>query len=182
MQLRHALSFDTAAASGIQLRRLGPADAATFQYLRLQALREDPIAFATSYAAERDTPLDTVARRITPGTDRSIVGAFDGRGLVGVAAWHREEHRAMRHTGFVWGVFVKPTHRGRGLGRRLIDAIIFLARQADDIVALDLTAYSHNTAAIALYESMGFVAYGRERAATCIDGRWHEDVRMALRL
>ena len=166
----------------MKVRKLVPADAAAFQALRLQALREDPVAFASSYEDERDTPLETVAERLAPTGDRAIVGAFDGGQLVGLAAWHREELRKMHHKGFIWGVYVKDSHRGRGLAKRLLESVICLARQAEGIVMLNLTAYADNQPAIALYESLGFVTYGREPAAICVDGRLHDDVHMALRL
>jgi ribosomal protein S18 acetylase RimI-like enzyme len=166
----------------MQIRVLGPDDAAAFQVLRLQALTEDPVAFASSYEEERDTPLATVAERLVPLSDRAIVGAFDHDRLVGLAAWHREEMRKLRHKGFVWGVFVAESHRGRGLARRLLQAVIVLARQADGIRQLNLTAYAANQRAVALYESLGFVIYGREPAAICVDGMLHDDVHMSLRL
>ena len=164
------------------IRLLGPADAAAFQTLRLQALAEDPVAFASSFEDERDTPLATVAERLRALPDRAIVGAFDGRRLVGLAAWHREEMRKLQHKGFVWGVYVADTHRRRGLGRRLLQAVIGHARQADGIRQLNLTAYAANRTAIQLYESLGFVIYGREPAAICVDGMLHDDVHMSLRL
>jgi ribosomal protein S18 acetylase RimI-like enzyme len=90
--------------------------------------------------------------------------------------------RKLRHKGFVWGVFVAESHRGRGLARRLLQAVIVLARQADGIRQLNLTAYAANQRAVALYESLGFVIYGREPAAICVDGMLHDDVHMSLRL
>ena len=166
----------------MNIRVLLPEDAPAFQTLRLQALSEDPVAFAASFEEERDTPLATVAERLLPLRDRAIVGAFDGDRLVGLAAWHRDEMRKLQHQGFIWGVFVAPTHRGHGLARRLLEAVIALARQADGIRQLNLTAYAANRAAVALYESLGFEIYGREAAAICVDGMLHDDVHMSLRL
>jgi RimJ/RimL family protein N-acetyltransferase len=166
----------------MHIRVLGPADAAAFQALRLRSLAADPVAFASSYEEERDTPLAIVAERLLELPDRAIMGAFDRDRLVGLAAWHREEMRKLRHKGFVWGVFVAETHRGHGLARGLLQAVIAHARRADGIRQLNLTAYAANRAAIALYESLGFVVYGREPAAICVDGMLHDDVHMSLRL
>jgi len=126
--------------------------------------------------------LSAVAERLVALPDRAIVGAFDGDRLVGLAAWHREEMRKLQHKGFVWGVFVADTHRGQGLGRLLMQAVIEHARAAHGIRQLNLTAYAANKAAVALYESLGFVVYGREPAAICVDGMLHDDVHMSLRL
>lgn len=165
-----------------QVRTLRPSDAAAFQTLRLEALRTDPVAFASSYEEERDLALPMVAERLVATDDRAIAGAFDGDDLVGLAAWHREEMLKLQHKGFVWGVFVKESHRGQGLARRLLQAVIAHARQASGILLLNLTAYADNVAAIRLYESLGFVVYGREASAICVDGTLHDDVHMALRL
>jgi GNAT superfamily N-acetyltransferase len=169
-------------SGSVRVRLLGPTDAPAFQALRLQALTEDPVAFASSYEEERDTPMAVVAERLVALSDRAIVGAFEGDRLVGLAAWHREEMRKLQHKGFVWGVFVADTHRGRGLGRLLLEAVIGHARSAEGIRQLNLTAYAANKSAIALYESLGFVTYGREPAAICVDGMLHDDVHMSLRL
>jgi len=164
------------------IRKLSPPDAKALQALRLEALRTDPVAFASSYEEERVLSLEKVAERLIPTDDRAIVGAFDRGELVGLAAWHREELLKLAHKGFVWGVFVRDSHRGRGLARRLIEAVIALARRCDGILLLNLTTCATNQPAIALYESLGFVVYGRETAAICIDGTLHDDVHMALRL
>jgi ribosomal protein S18 acetylase RimI-like enzyme len=166
----------------MRIRVLAPADALAFQALRLRSLAEDPVAFASSYEEERDTPLSRVAERLLPRPDRAIVGAFDAARLVGLAAWHREEMRKLRHKGFVWGVFVAETHRRRGIARALVQAVIAHARRAEGIRQLNLVAHAGNDRAVALYESLGFAVYGREPAAICIDGMLHDDVHMSLRL
>lgn len=165
----------------MRIRVLGPGDAAAFQALRLHALTEDPVAFASSYAQERATPLATVAERLRPLPDRAIVGAFDGAELVGLAAWHREELRKLAHRGFLWGVFVAETHRRRGVARALVRAVIGRARRASGIRQMTLVAHAGNHAAIALYESLGFVVHARA-LATGADGTLLDDLHMSLRL
>ena len=162
------------------VRVLTSADAA-FRALRLRALAEDPVTFASTYQDERDTPLSIVAERMAASPDRAIVGAFESSVLVGLAAWHREEAEGLEHQGFVWGVFVEPEHRGRGLARRLMRRVIALARRARGIRELTLIAYADNDRALALYQSLGF-EIAREPAGSAVNAGTPDDLHMRLRL
>ena len=65
--------------SHVHLRILGPHDAADFQRLRLQGLREAPEAFGTTYEEDRVLPEEVVAERLRPvrvPAGRAVVGAF----------------------------------------------------------------------------------------------------------
>jgi ribosomal protein S18 acetylase RimI-like enzyme len=52
-------------------------------------------------------------------------------------------------------LYVVPAHRGRGIGRALLEAAIEFAR-AHGAVGIDLNTGETDTAARSLYESMGF--------------------------
>lgn len=84
-----------------------------------------------------------------------VWGAFDGHELVGVA-------RASVTLPSVWivsGVFVSPSHRGRGLGRDLATAATLGATKAGAIPALYVR--SDNEVAKGVYRSIGYSAIGR---------------------
>ncbi len=93
----------------IELRVLSAQDAAEFQRLRLEALRDSPTAFSSSYEDERDRDLVRVAERISPDGLGLIFGAFDGGRLVGTAGFRREGGRKLEHKSFIWGMYVTPT-------------------------------------------------------------------------
>lgn len=60
------------------------------------------------------------------------------------------------------GMFIAVGWRGRGLGKALLEAALGWAmEQRSHKVTLE--AWPHNTAAIGLYESVGFVLEGRRR-------------------
>lgn len=69
------------------------------------------------------------------------------------------------------GIAVDPGHRRSGVGRALLRTIIALARERR-LVAVTLNVSTANEAAIALYESEGFVARRRMR-------RYYDPARFA---
>jgi RimJ/RimL family protein N-acetyltransferase len=164
----------------MNIRLLAAADAAAFQQLRLAALLDTPASFASSHAEEKDVPLDDVARRLEPRPGHAVLGAFDGDALVGMVGLGREARAKFAHKGVVWGMYVAPSARGHGVARDLMVALVALARETRGFVKLDLVADSQNVAAIALYESLGFVVWGREQDAMRLDGQPRDDLHMAL--
>ena len=51
-------------------------------------------------------------------------------------------------TVFVWQVAVAPTHRRRGLGHQMLDALV---ERHDDLAVLEATVTADNTASLALF-------------------------------
>jgi ribosomal protein S18 acetylase RimI-like enzyme len=164
------------------VRTLQPEDAAAFQVLRLAALLDTPEAFGASHAEEKDQGLAQVARRLEAGPARAVFGAFDGPTLVGCAGLAREPGLRKAHKAFVWGLYVAPSARGRGVARRLMAAAIDLARATPGIAKITLSSDAGNPAAIALYESLGFTVFARERDAMRVGADRRDDVQMDLHL
>jgi putative acetyltransferase len=68
--------------------------------------------------------------------------------------------------------------RGLGVGRALM-ATPLTACPARGFSRIELEVYAHNTRAIDLYTSMGFVEEGRKRGARILDGNPQDLVLMA---
>lgn len=102
--------------------------------------------------------------------------------LVAAAGIMRATQRKFVHRARLWGVFVEPDHRGRGLGRMVVSAAIGLARTWPGVDYVDLGVSENAPAARALYESLGFRAWGREPEATECDGRRYDEIHMTLRV
>lgn len=161
------------------LRPLTPQDAAAFHDLRLRGLVESPSAFASSHEEEAHTPLESVAARLTPSDNDCVIGAFVDETLAGIVGLHREHHTKLAHKFILWGMYVDPAQRRRGLARALVAAAIERAARTPGIKQINLGVNAANTPAIALYESLGFIAWGRERACMYLDGLPHDEVHMA---
>jgi phosphinothricin acetyltransferase len=76
-----------------------------------------------------------------------------------------------------FSVYVARSHRGRGVGGRLLDAIVDLARERH-YHKLVLAAFPFNPAGRRLYDSRGFREVGTYREQGMLDGRWVDVVIM----
>ncbi|MFF7988558.1 GNAT family N-acetyltransferase [Kitasatospora xanthocidica] len=86
-----------------------------------------------------------------------------------------------RHVRQIQGLAVDGTVRGRGIGRRLVEAACAAAR-AEGARKMTLRVLGWNAPARRLYESCGFVVEGTLAEEFLIDGRYADDVLMARRL
>lgn len=99
-----------------------------------------------------------------------VLVARDGDRVVGVAAlsflWTLEHGGA---SAWLDELYVLPEARGTGLGRRLTEAALELARKVG-CIALDLEVEPGHEIAEQLYERMGFRRHRRQRMVRMLDG------------
>lgn len=162
------------------IRALSPADVSAYVVFRREALADSPWAFAAS--AENDVGLDEARMAATLSEKGSaVVGAFDEAGrLVGTCGLSSNRHRKMAHRVHLWGVYVTPAARGRGVGKAVVRGALDLARSWPGVNSAGLSASVRSKAAQALYRSLGFVVWGVEPRCLCIDGSFLDEVHMVV--
>ena len=108
---------------------------------------------------------------------------FDDGGTVAgyIALGSPTPLESSRHVVYVRGLAVAPAHRGRGIGRALIEAAVDAARERG-ARRITLRVLAPNAPARALYEACGFAVEGVLRREFLLDGRYVDDVLMALTL
>jgi ribosomal protein S18 acetylase RimI-like enzyme len=144
----------------VEVRRLEVTDVEDYRMIRLAALRMESEAFGSTYEVEAARPLAAFAERLKTS---AVFGAYaDGR-LLGMAGFKQEDGQKDRHKGSVWGMYVDPDMRGRGVGLALIEAVIESARNV--VEQLTLAVAEGNSAATSLYRRVGFEVYGVEPRA-----------------
>jgi ribosomal protein S18 acetylase RimI-like enzyme len=107
-----------------------------------------------------------------------LVAVAEDGAVVGWCDIDRGAHEGFRHSGRL-GMGLLPAYRGRGLGRRLMEAAI-AAGWAAGLERIELEVFASNARAFALYEKLGFATEGVKRRARKLDDETDDNVLMAL--
>jgi ribosomal protein S18 acetylase RimI-like enzyme len=127
--------------------------------------------------------VEEYASRLRSGTTGNFVfGAFEGQAMVGMTGFYREAAVKRRHKGWIWGVFVSPTARGKGVGRALPAKVIETAKALTGLRCILLTVSTTQQAAIKLYQDQGFCSFGTEPQALMVAERFIDEHHMILEL
>jgi ribosomal protein S18 acetylase RimI-like enzyme len=163
------------------IRKLSEQDAESLWKLRLFALETDPISFGEAPEELRKMTVEEYASRLRAGDAGNFVfGAFEGEAMVGMTGFYRESGVKRRHKGWIWGVFVAPTARGKGVGRALVAKVVETAKALPGIRCLLLTVSTTQDAAIKVYQRLGFRGYGIEPGALMVGERFIDEHHMIL--
>ena len=144
---------------GVEVRQLGPKDVDEYVALRRESLQDSPLAFAASPETDRGASPDFIREDLT-NPRSAIFGAFDPD-LFGVAGIVASKGKSS-HTAHIWGMYVKPVHRGAGAGRALLEALTHFAAELEAVDQIQLSVAESASAAHGLYLSAGFETWGTE--------------------
>jgi ribosomal protein S18 acetylase RimI-like enzyme len=140
----------------VEIRRVTADEWRDYRAIRLAALLDTPDAFGSTYADSVLHPDEWWMERTRLGAEsdeQALYMAWDDT-PVGLAGTFFDDPDWV-----VIAMWVDPAHRGEGLGRRLLDAVVDFQR-AQGAAECVLGVVDGNDAARALYERYGFVDTG----------------------
>ncbi|WP_313892050.1 GNAT family N-acetyltransferase [Psychrobacillus sp.] len=165
----------------MEIRLLTAEDANAYWELRLEALLQNPEAFATSYeeAIERQHPVEKVANNLRTEGNYTY-GALENGQLVGMLTLLVEQPLKLKHRANIFAVYVSPSIRGLGVGNTLVTKAIEKAKSIESLVKLNLSVVSSNKQAKRLYEKLGFKVFGVEEKALKLADTYYTEEHMTL--
>jgi ribosomal protein S18 acetylase RimI-like enzyme len=167
----------------IEIRLLTADDAAAYSDLRLESLEREPEAFGSSPQEHRKLSQEDIQRRISLySSEQFVVGAFADGDLVGTAGFVRYQGLKERHKGRVWGVYLKAELRGKRIGQQMLRELVKHAAKVEGLEQILLAVAATQTAAIAVYRSVGFTSFGCEVKALKVGDGYIDEEYMLLRL
>jgi ribosomal protein S18 acetylase RimI-like enzyme len=166
----------------IEITHLTVADWQAYRELRLEALRESPQAFGSSFHESVSRPdshwqyrLEEAAR----GEEGWLLFARSGQKLVGlIGAYHDKvaSQQLGTQVAEVISVYVTPAARGRGISKLLMQSILDVLKESG-IHTARLDVNPDQIPALRLYQGFGFTTIDIEQRLLG-DGDYHEEYIM----
>ncbi|GIP58481.1 GNAT family N-acetyltransferase [Paenibacillus woosongensis] len=95
-----------------------------------------------------------------------------------MVGFKRGQGMKFKHKGMIWGVYVVPDYRGRGIAKELLQEVL---RRGKD-KQINLSVVTANKVAVGLYKILGFERYGTEKNALEYIGRGYDEEYMTYYL
>ena len=165
----------------IIIRKLNEENAEAWAALRREALAMEPFAFGSTAPDDPAELVQTIRARLRE-PEAAVFGAFADGTMVGIVGIRRNTGVKERHKVLIWGMYVTPASRRSGVGEKLMQALIELARSWSGVDQIHLAVSETAKEARRLYERLGFRQWGVEPRAICWQGRCVDEAHMILRL
>lgn len=139
----------------IKVVQLLPADWRRYKKIRLRALKEDPLAFGSSYeevAAQADDYWINRLKEAQETGKKWLVFAESDTELIGMMTANLHEGGIVQ----VHAVFVVPEARGYGVASTLMKYLLEIVKNNPDAQKACLDVNKQQAAAIGLYQKFGF--------------------------
>lgn len=160
----------------IKIGRLPEFEWKKYKEIRLNALKNDSIAFGSSYEEEKDREDEVWRTRIKD----ALFALNSENEPVGLLAFLFNTRVKTKHRADIFSVFVTPEYRGIGIGKKLMNEALRMIKENKKVIKVNLTVNPLQIPAVKLYESFGFKMIGKLSKELFIEGKYYDELLMEL--
>ncbi|MBN1331886.1 GNAT family N-acetyltransferase [Candidatus Dojkabacteria bacterium] len=161
----------------IKIVTLTISDWQAYRDLRLQALKESPLAFTTTLHEALKNVADDWKGYLKSQNSITLF-AKKGQSLVGMGAAIFNEKERTSHIAEIVGFYVLKEHRGKGIGGKLFQNILRNIEDLENIIKIKLGVAETQKAALGLYKKFGFKIIGTQEKELVLDGKYYDVILM----
>ncbi len=164
----------------IEIVTLQPDEWQEYKNIRIEALQNEPQAFGANYEDALKKPdeewIDRVKAAVTENKDIMLFARVDGK-IVGMIGAYFHKSPETETVGNIWGVYVSEAYRGKGVAKKLMEKLLERLR-AKGLHEAKLEVNVEQSAALGLYQKMGFVIVEKLEKALVKNGKYYNEYRM----
>ncbi len=147
-----------------------------YKNIYLEELKTEPIAFLNSYYKISKLPDSEWQKRIKERS-KDIYFAENNGEIVGMAGITFGEAPKNNHTVSLWGVYVKPSFRGKGIAQKILRELLKDLKDKK-IVKVNLGVVVTQKVARKFYKSLGFKKSGYLHKEFYVKGKYYDEILM----
>ena len=164
----------------ISIRRLSEDDWLAYSQIRLTALKTDPRVFGSNYEREAQFSEDDWRDRLNKN-DSIIFMIFDGETPIGMTGISIDRDDPTGKTALLWGSWLAPEYRGKGLSDLMYRARIDWAKEKSNVEKIIVSHRASNLASKYANQKHGFVeTHKKEKIWT--DGATEDEIFYELKI
>jgi len=166
-------------SENIVIRELDFKEWEQFKNIRLYSIKEEPLAFGSTYDAESQrTPEEW--KNLLTAKERNWLFADNGNRLIGIIGTIQNFRNEGNHIAYIVAFFVGSAYRKQGIGKQLLEAIIQKLKKNPEITSIRLGVTITQKDALKFYEDSGFKKiYIRKNEVKVFD-RYYDEYEMEL--
>ena len=148
-----------------------------YRDLRIKSIHENPQSF-------HDTVEECLSKDKSFWTNwyKNHLLAEENGQLIGMVGGYRESKPMLKHVSHIVSFYVDPLHRGKGVGKKLLVAMIEKLSFHHRSKKITLGVVTTQQSAIHLYESLGFQRVGHSKYAVRVGEKYYDEYMMELYL
>ncbi len=161
----------------VEIRGLPQSRWRDYRRLRLESLKQSPLAFGSALSEEAGFGEREWKRRM-----KNTRFAMVGEEPIGMIVCSFNKEVKFRHIAEIFSFYVRPRYRGSGIGAALLQNAIRQAGDHGKIAKVRLYVNAQQRSALKMYERAGFVTVGKLEGEMKVGRRFYAMLVMEKRL